>query len=113
MKNVAGNIIILFFKYLNLSIQLHCHDKNSLGAELFLPKHQSLSNKKNLVDSLHKLGIKIVSVFGTEHGFRGNASAGTKVQDEVDSATGIQMISLYGPRRKLSKEDMDSIDLMI
>ncbi len=71
------------------------------------------NKKKHLVDSLHKLGIKIVSVFGPEHGFRGNASAGTKVQDEVDSATGIQIVSLYGPRRKPRKEDMDSIDLMI
>jgi uncharacterized protein YbbC (DUF1343 family) len=56
----------------------------------------------------------MVSVFSPEHGFRGgNASSGTKVQDEVDSATGIQIVSLYGPRRKPRKEDMDSIDLMI
>lgn len=73
-----------------------------------------IGNKKtHLVDSLYKLGIKIVSVFGPEHGFRGNASAGVKVQDEVDSATGIQIISLYGPRRKPRKEDMEAIDLMI
>lgn len=73
-----------------------------------------IGNKKtHLVDSLHKLGINIISVFGPEHGFRGNASAGTKVQDEVDSATGIQIISLYGPRRKPRKEDMEAIDLMI
>ena len=73
-----------------------------------------IGNKKtHLVDSLHKLGINIVSVFGPEHGFRGNASAGTKVQDEVDAATGIQIISLYGPRRKPRKEDMEAIDLMI
>ena len=71
------------------------------------------SKKIHLVDSLHKLGINIVSVFGPEHGFRGNASAGTKVQDEIDSATGIQIISLYGPRRKPRREDMDAIDLMI
>lgn len=71
------------------------------------------SKKTHLVDSLHKLGVKIVSVFGPEHGFRGNASAGTKVQDEVDAATGIQIISLYGPRRKPRKEDMEAIDLMI
>jgi uncharacterized protein YbbC (DUF1343 family) len=69
--------------------------------------------KTHLVDSLQKLGVNIVAVFGPEHGFRGNASAGTKVKDEVDSATGIQIISLYGPRRKPRKEDMEAIDLMI
>jgi uncharacterized protein YbbC (DUF1343 family) len=71
------------------------------------------NNKTHLVDSLQKLDINIISVFGPEHGFRGNASAGTKVKDEVDSATGIQIVSLYGPRRKPRKEDMDAIDLMI
>lgn len=73
----------------------------------------SVIGKTHLVDSLKKLGVNIVSVFGPEHGFRGNASAGTKVQDEVDSVTGIQIISLYGPRRKPRKEDMDAIDLMV
>jgi uncharacterized protein YbbC (DUF1343 family) len=73
----------------------------------------SIIGKTHLVDSLQKLGVNIVSVFGPEHGFRGNASAGTKVQDEKDSATGIQIISLYGPRKKPRKEDMDAIDLMI
>ena len=73
----------------------------------------SVIGKTHLVDTLKKLGVNIVSVFGPEHGFRGNASAGTKVQDEVDSATGIQIISLYGPRRKPRKEDMEAIDLMV
>lgn len=73
----------------------------------------SVIGKTHLVDSLKKLGINIISVFGPEHGFRGNASAGTKVQDEIDSATGIQIISLYGPRKKPRKEDMDAIDLLI
>ncbi len=73
----------------------------------------SIIGKTHLVDSLQKLGINIVSVFGPEHGFRGNASAGTKVNDEVDSATGIKIISLYGPRRKPRKEDMEAIDVMM
>jgi len=78
-----------------------------------LGNQTSIIGKTHLVDSLKKLGINIVTVFGPEHGFRGNASAGTKVQDEVDSATGIRIISLYGPKRKPSKEDMAIVDLMI
>ncbi len=65
------------------------------------------------MDSLKALGVNIVKVFGPEHGFRGNASAGVKVQDEVDPATGISIVSLYGPKRKPSKKDMEDIDLMI
>ena len=73
----------------------------------------SIIGKVHLVDSLRSLGVNIVKVFGPEHGFRGNASAGVKVQNEVDSATGIPIISLYGPKRKPSKEDLADVDLMI
>lgn len=67
----------------------------------------------HLVDSLKLLGINIVKVFGPEHGFRGNASAGVKVEDEKDPATGIPIISLYGSKRKPSKEDLSNVDLMV
>src|SRR5215204_250670 len=78
-----------------------------------LSNQTSIIGKAHLVDSLKSLGINIVTLFGPEHGFRGNASAGVSVQDEVDSATGIPVVSLYGVRKKPSKEHMDAIDLMI
>lgn len=65
------------------------------------------------VDSLLKLGVHITRIFGPEHGFRGNASNGAKVGDEVDPQTGIPVISLYGQKRKPSKADMDAVDIMI
>lgn len=68
---------------------------------------------KHFVDSMLKLGVNIVKVFGPEHGFRGNASAGIKVADEVDPTSGVKVVSLYGPKRKPSKEDMADVDLMI
>jgi uncharacterized protein YbbC (DUF1343 family) len=73
----------------------------------------SIIGKRNMVDSLWARGVKIVKVFGPEHGFRGNASAGVKVQNEVDSATGIPIISLYGAKNKPTKEDMQDVDVMI
>lgn len=78
-----------------------------------LGNQTSVIGKTHLVDSLKSLGLNIVKVFGPEHGFRGKASAGVKVQDDVDSATKIPIVSLYGPKRKPSKEDLASIDLMI
>ncbi|MGI4729504.1 MAG: exo-beta-N-acetylmuramidase NamZ family protein [Janthinobacterium lividum] len=71
---------------------------------------------KNLVssvDSLLKLNIHISKIFGPEHGFRGNASNGAKVTDEVDAKTGIPIISLYGQKRKPSKKDLEAVDLMV
>ncbi|MFI5130852.1 MAG: exo-beta-N-acetylmuramidase NamZ domain-containing protein [Chitinophagales bacterium] len=69
--------------------------------------------KTHLVDSLKKLGVNIVKVFGPEHGFRGNASAGARVADEVDAATGIPIISLYGPKNRPSKEDLADVDIVV
>ena len=73
----------------------------------------SIIGKKHLVDSLHSLGVRIVKVFGPEHGFRGNVGAGVQVQDETDSATGIPIISLYGPKNKPSKQDLADVDILI
>jgi uncharacterized protein YbbC (DUF1343 family) len=73
----------------------------------------SIIGNKHLVDSLLKLGVNIVKVFGPEHGFRGNASAGARVADETDAATGIPVISLYGPKNKPSKEDLADVDIMV
>jgi len=69
--------------------------------------------KRHLVDSLLARGINITKAFGPEHGFRGNAGAGIKIKDETDSATGIRVISLYGTKRKPTKEDLADIDIMI
>lgn len=73
----------------------------------------SVIGKTHLVDSLKTLGVNIVKVFGPEHGFRGNASAGIYVDDEKDAATGIPIISLYGKKNKPSKEDMEDVDVLI
>ena len=73
----------------------------------------SIIGKTHLVDSLKKLGVNIVKVFGPEHGFRGNASAGVHVADETDPATGIPVISLYGPKNKPSKEYMADVDILL
>ncbi|WP_268034412.1 exo-beta-N-acetylmuramidase NamZ family protein [Algoriphagus sp. PAP.12] len=73
----------------------------------------AIIGKTHLVDSLQSLGVQVVKVFGPEHGFRGNASAGAKVSDEIDQETGIPIISLYGKKNKPSAEDMADVDIMI
>jgi uncharacterized protein YbbC (DUF1343 family) len=73
----------------------------------------SVIGKTHLVDSLKILGVNIVKVFGPEHGFRGNASAGAIVADEIDPSSGIPVISLYGAKNKPTKEDLADVDLLI
>ena len=73
----------------------------------------SVIGSTTVVDSLLALGVKIVKIFGPEHGFRGDASAGIHVDDSFDAKTGIPAISLYGKHNKPTKEDLADIDLMI
>ncbi len=73
----------------------------------------TIIKEKHLVDSLLRLGVNIVKIFGPEHGFRGAASAGDVVHDETDPATGIPIISLYGKKKKPSREDLAAVDIVI
>ena len=73
----------------------------------------SIIGHQTSVDSLVKLGVNIVKIFGPEHGFRGDASAGVHVDDAVDTKTGIKAISLYGKHSTPTKEDLADVDIMI
>lgn len=75
--------------------------------------HTAMVGQKHLVDTLLKLGVNIKVAFGPEHGFRGNAPDGAKIETTVDKATGIPIVSLYGQKNKPSKEDLKDIDVMI
>jgi uncharacterized protein YbbC (DUF1343 family) len=67
----------------------------------------------HLVDTLRKLGVNISVIFGPEHGFRGTADAGEKVESGIDKATGIPVVSLYGKKRKPTKEDLKGANLLL
>lgn len=78
-----------------------------------LVNQTSIIGRTPLVDSLSALDVKIVRIFGPEHGFRGNASNGDKVSDEVDAKTGIEVVSLYGKRNKPTDAQLADLDLVI
>lgn len=67
----------------------------------------------HLVDSLLNLGVDIQRVFSPEHGFRGTASAGESVNDQLDEKTGIPIISLYGNHYKPTAKDLEGLDILI
>lgn len=73
----------------------------------------SMVGNIHLVDALVKKGIKVVKIFGPEHGFRGNADAGEKIGNYTDEETGIPVISLYGSKRRPSDDDLKDVDIMI
>lgn len=63
----------------------------------------STIGNSHLVDVLKKEGVTIQVIFGPEHGFRGTADAGEKVESGVDKATGIPVVSLYGKKKETIK----------
>jgi uncharacterized protein YbbC (DUF1343 family) len=73
----------------------------------------SMIGKRLSMDSLLSLGVKVVKVFGPEHGFRGNASDGATVGNFKDEKTGIPIISLYGNHYKPTSDNLAGVDVMI
>jgi uncharacterized protein YbbC (DUF1343 family) len=98
-----------------------------LGAEqldLLLPKlknknvglvvnHTSMVGKTHLTDTLRAHGVAVKKVFAPEHGFRGAAADGEKINDGTDSKTGLPIISLYGANRKPTPEQIADLDVLI
>ena len=72
-----------------------------------------LKDKTHLVDFLVKNNVSIKAIFAPEHGFRGDADAGEKVKNGVDTKTGIPIISLYGNNKKPKPEQLKGMDLVI
>ncbi len=75
--------------------------------------HTSTIGKTHLADTLQKLGVNIITIFAPEHGFRGTASDGEHVANNIDNKTGIPLISLYGKTRKPSADNLKGVDIVI
>jgi len=70
-------------------------------------------NGKHLLDTLLGMKVNVVCVLAPEHGFRGNADAGAHINDSVDAKTGVKILSIYGKKKKPSKEIMGSLDVVL
>lgn len=75
--------------------------------------HTATIGKTHLVDTLLKRKVDIKKIFSVEHGFRGNAPDGEKISDDVDSRTGINIVSLYGNAKKPPAEQLSDVDIVI
>jgi uncharacterized protein YbbC (DUF1343 family) len=73
----------------------------------------SMVGNTHLVDHLLKNKINVVKVFAPEHGFRGEAGPGDKVQSGKDLRTGLPVISLYGSRRKPTSADLAGVEIVV
>lgn len=71
-------------------------------------------NLKPTIDILSEAkNVKLVALFGPEHGVRGNSHAGDKVDNVTDPKTGLPVFSLYGKTRKPTNEMLKGIDVLV
>ncbi len=65
----------------------------------------------HLIDTLLNRDIEIEKIFSPEHGFLGDKDDGEKIEDGLYKS--IEVISLYGKKRKISDDDIEEIDIII
>lgn len=66
------------------------------------------------IDILHNAAnVKLVALFGPEHGVRGSAHAGEAVTGNNDPRTGLPVYSLYGKTRVPTDEMLKGIDVLV
>lgn len=72
------------------------------------------SNLRSTVDHLaHAKNVKLVALFGPEHGVYGDEYAGAKVANAKDPRTGVPIYSLYGGTRKPTATMLQDIDVLV
>lgn len=98
------------------------------GAEMLIENHlDELEGKRvglvmnptsrigetHMLDTLMARGVNVQALYAPEHGFRGEAGAGEKIEDGVDQQTGLPVFSLYGSTRKPTAEMLSHVDLLL
>jgi uncharacterized protein YbbC (DUF1343 family) len=69
---------------------------------------------QSTIDILHEApGMQLVALYGPEHGVRGDAHAGDKVDTATDGKTGVPVYSLYGKTRKPTPDMLEGVDVLV
>jgi len=78
-----------------------------------LVNQTSMIGATHLVDTLLSRNVKVTKIFSPEHGFRGEADAGSKVKDGIDPQTKLPVVSLYGKNKKPTAAQLADIDVVV
>jgi uncharacterized protein YbbC (DUF1343 family) len=86
------------------------------GKRIGLLTHPAGVNRHGVstIDVLRRApGVKLVALYGPEHGIYGDAPATFKVANTVDKRTGLPVFSVYGQFRKPTKAMLKGLDAMV
>lgn len=114
IKEDASLVFINKDHYVSAAMQLEDYLPLIEGKRVGIVGNQtSIIGETHLVDTLLSLGADIKTIYTPEHGFRGTADAGAKVNSGKDEKTGIPIISLYGKNKKPTAEMLQGIDVIL
>lgn len=69
---------------------------------------------RSSIELLHRArGVRLTALFAPEHGIRGQAAEGEKIDATVDSATGVPVYSLYGENRVPTADMLKDVDVVL
>ncbi len=122
--------LLVFLVVAAFAFTASAQERVKTGDEVFVEKYLSLIKGKtigiitnhsgemqdgrHIADVLSKISdVKLVALFGPEHGIRGNAPDGKTIANSVDEKTGVQVYSLYGKTKKPTTEMLKGIDVLI
>ena len=101
-------------RYVSAAIQTNDYLPLIEGKRIGIVGNQtSIVGETHLVDTLLSLGVDVRKIYTPEHGFRGTADAGAKVNNGKDEKTGIPIVSLYGKNKKPTPEMLQGIDIIL
>lgn len=86
------------------------------GKRVGLLTHPAGVNRRreSSVDVLRRApNVRLVALFGPEHGIYGNEKANVPVDDKIDPRTGLPVYSLYGKYRKPTAKMLEGLDALV
>lgn len=86
------------------------------GKRIGLLTHPAGVNRRgeSTIDVLRRApGVKLVALYGPEHGIYGDEKAEVNIGNRVDARTGLPVFSLYGRYRKPTRAMLRSLDAMV
>jgi uncharacterized protein YbbC (DUF1343 family) len=128
LKHITFGIVLCLLAWSTAPAQTIDEQPVTLGAARFGDYLPALGTRKvglvvnqstvlegggHLVDTLLHRGVRITAIFAPEHGYRGNVERGKSFATTRDSATGITVYSIYGSRKKPTREDLRDVEVMV
>lgn len=132
MKLITQLIVLFSFPIFlscgNNGIPATENSRVTIGAEVFIQEHlNDFEGKRiglvmnptariddvHMLDTLLSLNVNVTALFAPEHGFRGEAGAGERIEDGIDQSSGLPVFSLYGDTRKPTPNMLESVDVLI